>query len=312
MAQLTRRTLLKLIASFVPYLFDPRSPSPVLTRFTRTIREAVGERGMGLDVRKLDANNNELFRIQVNAYNFYPLASCFKAFLILYYFWYTPPDEWDAAEGSTAYNVAVFSNNLATGVLLDEVGRRIRRNGNAIEKFNDFLTFDMFLALGLYRWNWEGSPTANMVDERFAARASRAVRIPDGEFLIDNVCTPAELADGYRFLARTDNDLNDNPNFQAILNAARQLLSISAPDYQSPIERTFPNGYTGKDGILPSDQLPVGRVVADAGLIAVADGVYIISFMSAGESESTVLEVLRIIAAEIETYQQYMQPVAFS
>ncbi len=313
MARLNRRTFLKLVgASLANYLLDPRSPSPLRTRFEENVRAAIGTRAMGVDVRKLDAVGSELFRIQVNPFDYYPIASCFKAFAILYYFWYTPLDEWDYDEGSTAYSVAVFSNNPATGILLDEVGRRIRRAGNAIEKFNDFLTFEMFLPLGLYSWNWEDSPTANMVDTRYIARASRSVRIPEGDFLIDNVCTAAELADGYMFLARTDNDLVAHTHFQEVLTATRALLSISAPDYESPIERTFPNGYTGKDGILPSDQLPVGRVVADAGLIWVDNGAYIVSFMSAGESESTALYVLQVISDEIQNYETYMQLVRFS
>jgi hypothetical protein len=312
MARINRRTFLKLAgASFASYLLDPRSPSPVRTRFEQTITEAIGERGMGVEIRKLNSSTSEQFRIQINPFNYYPVASAFKSFLILYYFWKTPQEEWDYGEGTTPHSVAVYSNNVETGVLIDEVGRRIRGNGNAIEKFNDFLTYELFMSLGLYSWNWENTPTENLVDTRFAARGSRVVRTPDGEFLIDNVCRPAELADGYALLARTDNDLIAHPYFQEVLTATRELLSISAEGYQSPIERAFPNGYMGKDGILPSDQLPVGRVIADAGIITVDDGYYIVSFMAAGESESTVLEILRLISDEIQMYQTYTQIVRF-
>ena len=214
MAGLTRRTFLKLAgASFAGYLLDPRSPSPLRRRFEENIRTAIGERGIGVDVRKLDVNSRELFRIQVNPFNYYPVASCFKAFVILYYFWNTPQEQWNYSEGSTAYSVAVYSNNPETGVLLAEVGDRVSGSGNAIEKFNNFTTYEMFLPFGMYSWNWEGSPTENMVDARYAARSSRAVRIPAGEFLVDNVCSAAELADGYSFLARTDNDLVAHPYF---------------------------------------------------------------------------------------------------
>jgi hypothetical protein len=312
MARINRRTFLKLAsASFASYVLDPRSPSPVRTRFEQNIIEAIGGRGMGVEVRKIDHNAGEQFRVQINPFNYYPVASAFKSFLILYYFWKTPQEEWDYSEGTTPHSVAVYSNNVETGVLIDEVGRRVRGNGNAVEKFNDFLTYELFMSLGLYSWNWENTPTENLVDTRYMARASRAVRISEGEFLIDNVCRPSELADGYAFLARTDNDLNAHPYFQEVLTATRELLSISAGEYQSPIERTFPNGYTGKDGILPSDQLPVGRVIDDAGLIWVEDGAYIVSFMSAGESETTVLEILSLISDEIQNYQTYMQFVRF-
>ena len=38
----------------------------------------------------------------------------------------------------------------------------------------------------------------------------------------------------------------------------------AAPDYQSPIERVFPAGYMGKDGVLPAGDVEAGRFRADA------------------------------------------------
>lgn len=303
---------MRLLAAAAAFpLLDPRSPSAPFNRLRGAVEASIGTRAIGLDVRRLNSGGTELFRIQYNAFNYYPLASCFKAFLALYYLWYTARERWENGEGSPLYRVAVLSDNLATGALLAEVAQRVPGRGHALEKFNDFLTFTLFLPIGLYSWNWPGSATAGLFDTRYAATAARAVRIPSGEHRVDNVCAAADLANGYVFLARRDNDVYAHPYFQQVLTAARDLLAIPARNYQSPIERAFAQGYIGKDGILPSDQLATGRVVNDAGLIRVEDGWYVLSLMSAGESESTVLEALRLLADEIARYEGYFVPARF-
>ncbi|MBA3871732.1 MAG: hypothetical protein H0X30_21505 [Anaerolineae bacterium] len=83
-------------------------------------------------------------------------------------------------------------------------------------------------------------------------------------------------------------------------------MTIPATDYQSPLEYVFQNGYMGKDGILPETDLPkgLGRVIDDAGVVTVGDARYIIAFMSMGEGESVVRDVLGGIAKMIDVYER--------
>jgi hypothetical protein len=92
--------------------------------------------------------------------------------------------------------------------------------------------------------------------------------------------------------------------FRRAARATIGLLSIPADNgYRSPIERVYPDGYMGKDGILPSDNLELGRVVNDAGAITLGGHTYIIAFMSAGESESTAIDVLRGVVRQMDVYE---------
>src|SRR5690606_34010124 len=122
---------------------------------------------MALEFFRIASDGREDFRIQINNHELYPIASAFKAFLALYYFVNTPREEWQYQQGSRVYSVVVYSNNGQTGHLLAEMGRRVEGPGNAIEKFNDFLLNVMGLTNGMYSWNWPGTPTVGLGDERF-------------------------------------------------------------------------------------------------------------------------------------------------
>jgi hypothetical protein len=117
-----------------------------------------------------------------------------------------------------------------------------------------------------------------------------------------NFFTAADFARGYDILAR-GHVFAVSPVVREAIEATRALLSIPDPNYQSPIERVFPAGYMGKDGILPGSELSFGRVVNDAGVVSVNGSHYIITFLSAGESESVALDVLKSVIDQIGVYE---------
>jgi hypothetical protein len=280
--------------------------SPVVTRIREHLEWVIGGWTMALDFRGFDPAYNEWFRIQINADRLMPVASCFKAFVVPYYFLHTPPAEWRYDENSALYSMAVHSGNAVTGVVLDNVARRIPGSDNAIVKFNNFLR-QMGLANGLHTWNWEGSPTAGLSDPRYAPSAvnGRVVRVRDQIFQVDNVFTAADLARGHDYITR-GRYFTSSAEVREVLRVTQELLSVpsTATGYRSPIERVFPPGYTGKDGVLPASDIQTGRVIADAGALHVGDHTYIVAFMSAGESESVALDVLREVVGQIGVYEQ--------
>ncbi len=260
---------------------------------------------MALDFRRIGATSNEEFRIQINAFDYYPVASCFKAWIPLYYYLNTPQEQWNDIEGSSLYSTVVFSNNTQTGFMLSEIAPRARGTKNAIEKFNDFLRRTVGMGSGLYSWNWDGSPTVDFFDPRFVPSENREVWDNGLPFFVDNVFTAADLAHGYDVLTRGSVFARNERLHDAIV-ATQKLLTIRAPDYRSPIEFVFPEGYMGKDGILPETDLPtgLGRVVNDAGVLSVGNAHYIVAFMSAGESESVVRNMLQEVINQIQVYEQ--------
>jgi hypothetical protein len=301
----SRRNLLQLlgIGAVYPLLGDWDHESPLVMAIREYLETVIGGLSMALDFRTINRRQDEEFRIQINAFGLMPVASCFKAFLVLYYFLNTPPDAWEAGENTSVYSTAVYSNNVQTGVLLDEVGQRITGQQNAIEKFNNFLHTTIGLTSGLYTWDWPENPLVGVSDSRFAPSNTHAVIVDGLAYQVDNAFTAADLARGYDFLTRGEH-FTHVPELRDAIQATRALLSISAADYQSPIERVYPSGYTGKDGILPGSDIAVGRVVNDAGVISIEDRSYILAFMSAGESESTVIDVLREVVNQIAVYEE--------
>lgn len=277
------------------------------TPLARSIREyletVLAGRRMALDFSRINGEFNEEFRIQIRAYDLYPVASCFKAWLPLYYYLNTARDAWEDGETTSLYNAVVFSSNVDTGIVLAEVARRIGGEANPIEKFNTFLRRRVGMANGLYSWDWPNAPTVGFVDARFQPTAERVVTVDEEPYLVDNAFSANDLAHGYNVLAR-------GPHFarwermREALEASLRLLAIRASGYQSPIETVYPDGYLGKDGILPTGDLPLGRVVNDAGILRVGDAQYIVALMAAGENELSVREVLTEIVAMIDVYER--------
>ncbi len=303
---LNRRKFLKLLAMAVspvlPFSGDWERETPLVASIREYLESVFAGLNMALDFRRINGQQDEEFRIQLNAFSLYPVASCFKAFLALDYFLHTPQSEWASDQNSTVYRTIVFSDNTLTGVLLDEVAQRIPGRQNAIEKFNDFLHTTVGVTSGLHTWNWPDTPVAGLSDARFAPSETRQVIVDGQLYLVDNVFTVADLARGYDFLVRGQY-FAPSPTLHDAIAATIALLSIPAQEYQSPIERAYPAGYMGKDGILPARDVATGRVVNDAGVITVDDSAYIIAFLSAGESESTAITVLREVVGQIERYE---------
>jgi hypothetical protein len=260
---------------------------------------------MALDFRRINERYDEEFRIQINAFDWFPVASCFKSWVALYYYLNTPTEEWQDEPGSLLHNTVVFSNNLQAGAVLAEVSRRISNSRNPIEKFNDFLQSTVGMSNGLHSWDWPESATIGFTDPRFIPSETRGIQLDDQYFRIDNLFTADDLAHGYDVLTRGAVFAEWGKLREAIA-ATNALLSIPAAAYQSPLEYVFPDGYMGKDGILPEADLPagLGRVVNDAGVVTVGEAKYIIVFLSIRENELAVRDVLSDIARMIDIYER--------
>lgn len=265
---------------------------------------------MGLDFRRINDKGELDFTIQINSTELYPVASAFKAWVVLYYFLYTPLDKWEYSATSHVYRVAVYSNNSLTGNLIHDTAPYAPGEGNTIEKFNNFLTDVVGMEHGIYGWYWIGpTPTNNIIDPRFAPGRGRLVRVREMTEFVGNVSTATDLANGWDFIARAEQHPRwSEEHFRKAIEATRQILSIPSSRYRSPIERVLFGGYTGKDGTLQVGDLAVGRVIDDAGLVRVPDGQYIIAFMSAGESEESTDPALSEVIDSIRTYQDYVNP----
>jgi hypothetical protein len=313
MHTLSRRTFLKQTAAgllALPFVQqDPGGPTDWddETELARSVREylenVLRDLNITLDFRRINADFNQEFHILIKGYDLMPVASCFKAWLPLYYYLNTPRAEWQDGDGTPLYQSVVFSNNVETGTVLVDVARRVATEGNPIEKYNNFLALTVGMANGLYAWDWPGTPTTGFLDLRYAPSGSRGVTFNGEFFQADNLFTAVDLARGYEVYARGEHFAQWDRMREAIA-ASRALLAIRAPGYQSPIEFVRPEGYIGKDGVLPADDLPVGRVLADAGIITVDGAQYILALMAAGESEITVRQVLEEVMITIQVYER--------
>ncbi len=284
---------------------DWSEEAPIAASIRADLEAFIGRRSMALDFRCIDSAYAERFRIQINADNLMPVASCFKAFAVLYYYLNTPAADWNDGPGTPLYRMAVYSDNRATGVVLADTAERVPGPENAIVKFNDFLRGTMGLTNGLHTWNHPGSPTVGLSDPRFAPSAvnGRVVLVRGSAYQVDNVFTASDLARGHDFILRGEH-FTRSETFRQAARATSALLSIPATDidYVSPIERVYPLGYTGKDGVLPTDMIAAGRVINDAGVVRAGGSRFIIAFMSAGEGDINALNALAEVVRQIEVY----------
>ena len=254
-------------------------------------------------------------RIEIRQDRLYPVASSFKAAVVLYYFLNTPEAEWDAEQGSAMYSMAVFSNNARTGTVLGDVAQRLGVK-NPIAAFNDFATSPDLLGWthGLYSWSFDEfpwMPTNGYVDDRYNPTRWDASNMANFGL---NFSTASEIATVFRLLAtgETHPRWESDPHFRASILASRSLLAIPAIDYLSSLEKaiTYSDHYS-KDGTLrPVD---IGTNVRnDAGVWPMQDGgAYLISFMSARETDDSVALVLAQVAEAIRMYEQYLHPNDF-
>lgn len=118
--------------------------------------------------------------------------------------------------------MAVHSRNYNTAVVLDQVARNLPGEGNAIEKFNDFL-LSTGMKNGIYVWRT--GPTCEFHDQRFQPLRSTGCVVRPGERQIPilNVFTASDLANGYDFLLRGD-QYRSSQGVETALQRARSLL----------------------------------------------------------------------------------------
>lgn len=282
----------------------------LVAEIERRIRSHFEGREMALDFRRINENGGTDFVIQINQDKLYPVASAFKAFAILYYFMYVPFEDWQFDPESDVYRVAVFSNNTLTGNLITSVRDYAPGNGNDIEKFNNFIIDFLGMEEGIYTWNWLNTTTNGVLDDRFRPGGERMVEVYERREFIGNASTAADLAKGWAFIANAEQHPKwGNEQFRSAILATRELLSIPANSYRSPLERVVYGGYTGKDGTLQVGDISLGRVINDAGYIRV-DGVkYVIGFMSTAEGEVVTDPALQEVVDSIRIYQDYHNPL---
>ncbi|HEX3050972.1 MAG TPA: L,D-transpeptidase [Aggregatilineaceae bacterium] len=326
----TRRQVIKMLsysamataAPFHPSLqwaLGPRrsGDEPRIVREMRSLlEESFRDREMGLYFAYLNDNLDEDYAIQIQDDRLYPMASSFKAAVILYYYLFTPRDEWDDEEGSNLYSTAVYSNNGKTGSVIAEVAERMGKS-NPIVAFNDFLIDPDLLGLkyGIYRWTFEEfyTPTNGYSDDRFdPAHLSGEGPVMDRAV---NFTTAAEIAQVFRFLAQGEHHKRwaTDEHFRAAIQASRTLLSVSIQEFISPLESAIAYmDHYSKEGMLrPVD---IGTYVRnDAGVWIMPDtGAYLISFMSATEGDPAVMKVLGDVAEAMRMHQRYLHPNDFN
>ncbi|MFZ4828726.1 MAG: hypothetical protein ACOYLB_15355 [Phototrophicaceae bacterium] len=303
----SRRAFLQGVASAMAGWFVPGFPNGSTVTLQRDLNAIIGEANIGIDVTRLlwkGAQLYEVYRIQHNPSQLFPSASCFKVWLTSYYYTFVPPDAWQDQAGTPLYNAIVNSNNTDTGKVLAEVGE-LQRFGNAIQKFNDYLTTDLLLQHGIYTWGWEGNPVMGQVDERFAMTAERSVIVRGIPHQVANVTTAVDMMRGYYQLLTRAHPADGSLRSQ-IASRALRLLSIPSDDleYASPIERVVGRGgYIGKDGALPLGNLTAGTVLNDVGIVADERGFTLVAFLCVGESQFTAQNALTQTLDRLRQYE---------
>jgi hypothetical protein len=298
------------------FLWFARSPLvSAVDELQSVIADQVGSRNIGVDVaRFMRAENrvSEIYRVGVNQDALRPTASCFKTWVLMYYYTFVAPEDWDDSPGTDPYNIVVNSHNTAVGRVLQDVGK-YQSYGNDIEKFNDFLIYGLDLEHGVNEWGWDGNPVQGIYDDRFQPGGERRVRSRGELHAIGNLTTAADTLNGYRSLYQrsfaADADIfgaNKRVRRLGALNTLR-LLSLPSddPNYNSPVERAVGRGvYAGKDGVLPEVDTTAGRVINDAGLIPMSEGMLAVSFFAVSESEFTVVNIIREIVRAMYRVEQ--------
>lgn len=317
----TRRDMLRLMAwSGVGAMFPraagaagprPRRNEPIVAAIKRQLEDAFRGNDIGLCFAYLGRDSENNFEITIQPDRIYPVASAFKAGVVLYYFMNTPQPEWEYVEGTDMYSMAVYSNNLTTARVLADVARR-HNHPNPIAAYNDFAIDPRManLQFGLYQWTFQEypTPTNGFVDPRFhpSIYAAKSMSKTAGNF-----SSAADLARLYYFLARAESDprWQTDAHFRAAIEATRELLGIPALSYVSPLERVISYiPHYSKDGVLQAGEIDI-RVVNDAGVWQMADGnAYLIAYMSANVSAPRSDAALAHVAEAIRTYQQYLYP----
>ncbi len=308
---LSRRSLLTLVAGLPLRRSDTsqsvRVPADSLERMREQLQNAVAGHNMALDLRALGESGDELFRIQINANRLMPVASCFKAFVVPWYYLHVPPEEQQDEPDSAMWDMAVHSGNYFTAVVLDHVASLVPGEDNALEKFNDFL-----LSIGMQNglFAWDIGPTLGLFDLRFqpSEKNGRLVNVGEREFWIFNAFTASDLAQGYDFIACGE-QYHTGARVTKALQKTRRILGIAERGFRSPIERVFAPGYIGKQGIILTSEIATGAVYNDAGVLDFGPRQYILAFMSTAEPPGKALKALREVVRQTSLMEQVLERV---
>jgi hypothetical protein len=119
---------------------------------------------------------------------------------------------------------------------------------------------------------------------------------------MDNLFAPNHLSEFYLRLLQHGRFDNIHPQAQEAVDTTRWLLAMQAEEYRSFIERAW-GEYIGKDGVIPAEDSPVGRVTDDAGIVQVGNGTYIITAMYM-DGEFRFLELLRGVFDALRDYEE--------
>ena len=272
---LSRRDLLGFVAGLPLARADTNTqvPADSLSQMQSQLQQTLAGHNMSLELRALDADHGDLFNIQVMADRLMPVASCFKAFVVPWYYLNVPPVDQEDGPDSAIWDMAVHSGNYYTSVVLKQVAGHVPGPDNALQKFNNFL-LSIGMQNGLYNWNL--GHTLGLFDNRYkpSQKTGRLVRLGDREFWIFNVFTASDLAQGFDYITRGEKH-HPGVKVAAALRQSRSLLGIPARGFRSPIERVFAPGYIGKQGIIQTDEISVGTVFNDAGLLDLGKRKYI-------------------------------------
>lgn len=310
---ISRRTFLKFIgagslAFAAPRLLSAQFENPDVRLLEGRLQQIIDKATIGLEVRRIDWTRGESeFIIGNNPKTYFPVASCFKALVVMYYLANTPIEQWQTDEGDPAYRVAVFSNNPLTGELLAQTAEHYPGRANPIVKFNTWVRDALGIESGIVSWDWPNSPTMGWNDRRYSATVEQAVNYRGRAVLVDNIYRPYDLGEFWSYLLAL-RPLYGWRNAQDVTRRTLELFSIPAPSYQSPIERAWDAGYIGKDGVIPAEDTPIGaRVVNDSGIILVGHVPYVITAMSL-EGEYHLVETLKRVMEEITNYEANRPP----
>lgn len=237
-----------------------------LEALAQNIQELIGTQYAGLSMQVVRRGERHE-SLNVYADRLFPVASAFKAPVLLYYLQSLPREMWEMDKNSALYNMIVYSHNSATATVLGQVGDWLRQNspqrGNNLELFNDFLV-SMELQPMLSSWGY-GSATSNQFDDRGAG----VMNFSGGQLPIGNATTLQNLTDFYcRFL-----ELSDSHFSAEVQQAFRYLTSIADLRYLSPLEYNFlGQDFLGKDGYLNPGTFPnLGSTRMDSGILTVDD-----------------------------------------
>lgn len=256
----------------------------------------IQNKNAGFSLRRLNPTTGEEIILGINQEKKFPTASSFKAMVLLAYLTFVPVEEWDIDKGSKAYNMIVYSHNLATGDLLYNAFANhpnvINGESNPIIEFNNFLRDKFGIENGMIsEWGF-GSKVEGMIDTRFS---NQTVNIGESDVPVSNLTTTDDLCKIYSQLSR----IVDSENQQKANDLFYLLSTIVDPRYFSPLERTSPH-FFGKDGYLTDSDLPgTGPTKIDAGNFLLSNG----EILSVSLATTNVSETLaNQISDEIKVY----------